>query len=906
MRKLKLGLLALLACLALVGCVAFAACGGDKDGDEQANKYTITWNLPEAHATVKAEGYDTLPTEAEEGTEITFTVTADNGYKVNVGPSNTVKEESGKYKFTVTKNTTIRVSLTEMIESVTATFAKEDVVYYAGQSLTAEDVTVTVLYKTERSETVPLSDCELQYGKIENEAFVATGDGESYLALGDRAITVTYRGETSAPALLKTLEDETAVVGLVKIDLYGGEITDAKYIAGLEGKEYDHYKYDEETAVISWTFNKPLAEEVILPTAEQISKVVNGNPFPFRGWSGVTGGKIAKNTAVSVEATAVYDVQLLDVKEIHITKKDNVPVLVVSGEWKAATEAYLYLYEGNDKIELKGTTVTKAKDSEEFELVYDITELVTKTPQDANPEAEKESFLGAWMDIKFRAKLNDREETQEIDLNNYDEDCVDLSEEVLFNIDGEYYKAVYKTHDGNSNGKYMFLKLDVEATEPLTVTNVTLEKRTVGEGDDAKEVAYYVIEGTYKGFVEKNADEVKTALEAIHTYTQNNNEANGMGWDDICSHGDQIIEIIDYAEGNTTFRVLLSLEKAVDESVVYAHFTNYRDNNGYLSLQTTNYDNEVEITITTGEKTLVYHLELYTKWGNVVSCYVVDPVTPKATINPITLEVEDNKVYYVITGTYKNISDTDFKANVKVDFEPNQSAGSSGATAVYDLASGKLTVDLEDGAYTVKVDITELEMKVYWVHLLGIPKANDKKDVGASDYGKDGEFVCNGKTYKYEYQWYGEWGAQVFVVEEATYAYDDITLTSYGLEEQDGKAVLVINGTVSNYVDKYIVYFATVRNANPWDNTVDKADVTYTFTNVDETEKTADFKIVWDLSKIPNGQNCWLHLGGSNKDLPSSKVIEGKDTLTVGSVKYEFQAAAPVENSPVLKVSAAD
>ena len=112
MRKLRIGLLVSLVCLELGCCLAFTAC----KKEEEKQTYTVAWQYE--HATVKAEGYDTLPTELEDGTVLYFTVEPEAGWEVSSVTPVSIKKEGEKYKLTVDKNITVNVKVKEAVERI--------------------------------------------------------------------------------------------------------------------------------------------------------------------------------------------------------------------------------------------------------------------------------------------------------------------------------------------------------------------------------------------------------------------------------------------------------------------------------------------------------------------------------------------------------------------------------------------------------------------------------------------------------------------------------------------------------------------------------------------------------------------------------------------------------------------
>ena len=107
----------------------------------------------------------------------------------------------------------------------------------------------------------------------------------------------------------------------------------------------------DDNGVISFTYSA-LTENIALPAAEAWSKGEEGD-YVFTGW-GVEGNEIAKENVLSATYTARYKANLLVIESLSyelrtVGQEQNVPCLIITGKFKAAQTAYLYLYEGNDK-----------------------------------------------------------------------------------------------------------------------------------------------------------------------------------------------------------------------------------------------------------------------------------------------------------------------------------------------------------------------------------------------------------------------------------------------------------------------------------------------------------------------------------------------------------------------------
>lgn len=647
MKKQKIALVVLLALVLSVCCMIFAACGDNKAS------YKITWSAN--NATITATDYTELPTEVQDGTEISFTVTANSGYEilaVKQGKTTLRADSNGTYKFIVSADTTIEVTTNEILSSITVT-APTKLSYYAGETLDVTGMAVTANYATGRKEEVTSYSVKYQNG----EAF----------SLGDTSFSVTYSG------LTETVNLNEAVIGLITVDLYGGELSEDVLNVW---KSYTNYNYNVETGIITWTYDKAFEADFVLPGADDISKVINGNEFPFKSWSGVSNDKIAKGTNSNVKITATYDPQLLEISSLSlITETEDetvVPYLIVEGKFVAATEAYLYLYEGNDKVELKGTTVTKGS-SDDFVLKFDLREFV------------KSGYKGKWMDIKFCAAFGDRVETQEINLANYSEDFVDTDDMLAAQIGETWYKFYYELY---SNTLKLVYDSGTLAQMAFTPTAAKLEVRTV----DNAEVPYLVVNGYIDAVIDEET--AKAAVESL--FIDLMNKSSTSQWATI-TYDKNVTSL-----GDLSFEITMSLTNAVERYSLFAHI--YSGANFVLS------EAKVESgTVIVGN--MSYTLCVDQVWGsNLVTINVFDITKLNDDVTNVSLETANDVVYLVIKGTYNSLfSEADAKAEIEEfaialqqynSWEYLTPTGNESSNSIY-------TVEVSDGEFIIKVAVSD-------------------------------------------------------------------------------------------------------------------------------------------------------------------------------------------------------
>lgn len=656
MKKQKIALVALLSFVLSVCCLIFAACG------DNTASYKITWSY--ANATVAATGYDALPEEAKEGTEITFTVTPAQGYQVTSVKQGkaTLKESNGAYTFTVSADTEITVTLTEILSSITVTKPTK-LTYYAGDMLDKTGMSVTANYATGKTEAVT--------------AYTVAYNNGSAFALGDTYFTVSYGG------ISEKVELSGAVKGLVTVDLYGGELSDDVLNVW---KTYPDYSYNTETGVITWTFDKAFEEDFVLPTADGISKVVNEVEFTFKGWTGVSDNKIAKGTDTSVSATAYYEPKLLELSALQLTTETvdetEVPYLIVTGKFMAATEAYLYLYEGNDKVELKGTTITKGT-TNDFVLKFDLRELV------------KSGYAEKWMDIKFCATFGDRVETQEINLNDYADDFVDYLTKIVVNIsdytdvDNGWYSFSFEIYEHTL--KVVYYSSSEPTAPEYSLTKTTLETR--GTGDEEK--AYLVVTGQYLVENATKADAEKYLEGCFH-------ELMDLSW--ISASFNLSVTVAD----DLTFEITVSLENLSKGKTYFIHSNVFgNDKNNFVATSLTTLDRGAVVTV----GSTVYTLGMGCAWdAKLIVVNVTNAITLNDEVTNVSLETANDVVYLVIKGNY----DSDIDGSVaKTEFEKYAIQLQQYSSWEYITAGGSgeansvFTVEAANGKFTIKVALSD-------------------------------------------------------------------------------------------------------------------------------------------------------------------------------------------------------
>ena len=662
MTKRKAWITILMFALALViGVFTLSACGG--------TKYAVTWDVEDG-ATVKVEGYTELPTEVKEGDSLVITVETETGWEVSAVRVNdrAVTAKEGKYTVAVTPDTTISAETEEVVSSVSVTNKPSKLVYIAGETLDTTGMVVEVEYGT---------------GRTANEInYTIVYENGSTFSLGDTGFKVKFKGvESDTVALTSSVEVK------IEIDPAGGTVSEG-YIATLRENADLHNLNVDANGVITFTYAE-LATSVLLPTEDQWSRGEDGD-YVFTSW---TGGatEIAVDNAASNKYTAAYKAVLLALEGIkyeNVTEGDEVvPYLIIEGTFKAAKTAYLYLYEGNDKVELVGDSVgdENTQRGDEFELKFDMRKLVEK------------NYVGKWMDIKFVAEEGENKEVQEILLSDYPEDFVDL-DQIIVNGDYSYsfatYNGLLKALYSNyfKNEYTMVASTDKDGNAVLTINGV-VDTKWAGKT--------VVIDFTA---ISKDGDDVKYAVvNADGSYTIEFNFKNYNLNTDGYAH----------------FRIV---ESEADSSNVL-----YKDGDGNLlnagcqntDLEIMNFgliENNGALRVSNADGTAVYYVGKG-KWNGIV----IRGVNESMQMTGVTLATKNDKPCLVIEGTYgAAYNDTIIEAltgNLFAELLNNgdSSSGSisgdwTGTTLVYQSDNpdtpATIFVEAADGAWKIYLDLS--------------------------------------------------------------------------------------------------------------------------------------------------------------------------------------------------------
>ena len=421
----KLGAITLsaLALLSLgVGVLSGCNNGGNKpqSSQQQTVTYSLTWSIPE-HAKVKVEGYDALPESVPEDTAISFTIELDAGYEVDSVKANSKKVslKNDKYTVGVTKNTTITIVVSQSVSNLRVETKPTKLSYLAGEELDLTGMVVKATLGNGQDVTIEKND-ETGY-TVSPKVFVG----------GETSFDVTYKNQKVTVQLNETVQFK------VTIDANGGAFKQS-YLDAVSALKLNNYSH--KNGVITFTYYNNLSSAVPMPKAADVERT----NYSLTGWS-YAEAYISNSTAANVEAKANWQIELVKLSSVEMkVDNNNIPYLIIKGQFKAAEQVYLYLYEGNAKVELKGDTYTGTSGSD-FEVKFDLRKLSEKG----------DDFEGKWMDIRFNAKVGDKEESMEIFVNSTSSVTVDTSEKIV--LGGFSY--VFATY--NSALKVYFQKVNI-------------------------------------------------------------------------------------------------------------------------------------------------------------------------------------------------------------------------------------------------------------------------------------------------------------------------------------------------------------------------------------------------------------------------------------------------------------
>lgn len=637
-------------CFVLLAVVAVSstlllACG--------ETKYTITWEL--SHATVSVSGYDKAPDKIAAGTEVKFTITPDSGYKVSHVEYNEIKISpvGSDYFFVVNADTKVIVKAEREVTALTILTNPTKLEYFAGESLDKAGLTLTATYATGETEPLPAASVSVS---------------PSVFAGGDDKVTISYGGKSAVIQL------DSVVENLVTIDPKGGTLS-ATAIALFSGQ--NNYSYDTATGIIMFSYYENLGSGIKLPVEPNISR----EDHTFVSWTGAV-TKI-DNTSGPLKLEANWEVTLVKIHLVDIQNRTEggttTSYLIIRGIFYAAEEAYLYLYEGNDEVSLNGDAVSGSK-GEEFELLFDLKKL---------SDEQDGSYMGKWMDIRFKATYGNKEVEMQVFTANPDL-TVNLSARArnngfaysfkTFTPEGgvESLKVVFESA---ANIKYEY-EYDILDGGVLKITGIMVDEALFGKT---------VRISWYNGTAETDGD-----------------------FGEVDAEGNWTVEIdLTQLPLNTNTFAHITVFDAEDKVVFGSDSTNLLVSACLTSIPklAIKAGNDVSYAVRLWEDDTAYYVGY--AWDGLMA-YIIEEdeflvEAPVLTGNTLMLEVIDEKPYVVITGTFEG-----------------EAAGFGAAYFDFQLADvwSRIKVKLTDftisgGTFTFKADLSSFAAGTHIMHLNG-------------------------------------------------------------------------------------------------------------------------------------------------------------------------------------------
>lgn len=819
-----------------ISCL-LASCGGPSE--PPATMYSVTWDVSEK-ATVAVEGYEELPTQVAEDTDLVFTVTAAEGYEVSrvTRDSKRVTASGGKYTVSITKDTKIGVETGKVITGIEVTKNPTKLTYFAGDALDVTGMEVKVNYATGDSEVI-------------------TKGADGYAV----SPSIFEGGETSFKVMY---DDFDAVVNLdgrveylVTIDPAGGTIADS-WLSSVEAFGLANYNV-ADNGVITFSYYNNLPTTINLPTEAEITRT----DFTFKGWSNAAA---ITNASGTVSTTAGWQAELVVVSGVELVVENDHPYLVVHGQFKVANEVYLYLYEGNANISFKGDTYTNTtgENGAAFEVKFDLLRLAEATAEDGS------SYEGKWMDIRFNAKLGEREESMELFVGEGSLIQVNTSQKIeaagyafLFATYADMLKVYYnKVHykysvaqEGNNVAIIGNAKLYKGATILLTAWAGSAEIELATATIDATT-------GEFKLVIEIASIPVDTNCYCHVTITSADGEA---------LHGDtgtnlKIASCTNQAE-------MVKLEKKLGDVTHAIKMTNADGIAAYVGYQ----------------------------WDGLI-IYARDEAR-SISYDLASIELIDGSVYYVFSGKVKGYTADQLVYGMQ--FQHNSDIDGAGWDYVYDgtTLDERFTAKVTGETYRVEIPV-ETIMSPLWdgsasiwafsVKTIFNDKVTDFKPAAVSaDYA-----VKNGVKYSIR-QDGSTWDMAALVMEptdeadgayvNAVYTYDSATLTNVS-----DRAILTVSGTYAN-VDAATVmasyYLDAQRNpyaiTGSWDG-----DWSYEYPEATITAENGVWTLTFDITDFTDAAyTCHGAVGATfeNEKGPDLKLAEALDTsVTIGSRTYRM------------------
>ena len=785
MKKHSIWLRSLTALFFTVLAVALilAACG---------NKFAISWQIAE-NATVSVEGYDKLPTNVADGTELVFKAEGVNGYQVDsvmINGRRVSAKSDGKYSLTVTGDTEIEVTVTPAIAAVRLT-KTPDKTFYAGEEVDASELEVTVDYLPEDVES-----------KITSSFSVIYEHGSAF-AIGDTSYKVRVSGVDSEPVTIPAVEAK------ITINPVGGTISEELINAWRSNSDLHNFtisSVEQGTGIISFTFTS-LSETILLPTAEQIV-LGDGASAKFINWvdeDKQTYTRIPTTQTVSLNFYANWELILVDMEKIELVLENGTPYLAMTLIANTDFSAYLYFSEGNAKYRLEGDTIN-APAGVSTVAKFDLTKLSSYVDENGS------SFAGAWMDIRVNTEINGVSFSQSFPID--PSNPVAKVGQMIHDANWNYRLFTYD-NNGVHDLKVCFRKFvynyEVEVAEIggkatlifKGILNTAIDSSFAYEGADVKiEMGSYFATGKVK------ADGSWSATLDLSTIT--NNVDLLAGDITVTASNGASLDVRTSADDGTTTKTKLDLTGC---STLFDFYPSGASPRWYA--------NEVII----GDYRYTLGVDWNEIWLNITDC------AREIVVKGVTLAEKNGVAYLVIEGVYGHaFTAEEFLALIKtwnLDLQNNEQAG-GGNWDMIAIPEGGTIYEAANGKFTIYVSLANVKAGYLAFAHFGTDVTTNL--TCANVYGDP--IVVNGIRYSIGI-WTG-WGSNLALVEVVDAA-NEIKVTGATIEAKDGVVYLVIEG-IYGYgytADQFLALIKT------W--------------NLDLQNNASDGGGNWDMIDVPEG-----------------------------------------------------
>ena len=312
---------------------------------------------------------------------------------------------------------------------------------------------------------------------------------------------------------------------------------------------------------------------------------------------------------------------------------------------------------------------------------------------------------------------------------------------------------------------YTFAPFDGEIKEEYAYTSATLEATA--------DKVYIVVSGTYSGYT---AASFEAQLKDDNLNVLAPSVCLG---EDPWTYQETTTEVEVNRDGTWTVKIDVT---ALDGTIPFFVCMNRSGSGDIKTLP-----EDVNVSEELGEKK--YTIQ---KGHSSTLTLTVGKAGQKYAFTGMTLETAADKIYLVVSGTYSGYTDQEIKAAFEDEDLKNLALGINNSSN-WQWPDCPTTVTAENGQFSVKLDITEVELGTFTI-------CENRSGVGDIKWNEEfaGTVTFGDKKYTIERQWAGgsevKIEAYVAVPEEATYE-----VTAFTIEKQGEKVYLLYKGTCANY-----------------------------------------------------------------------------------------------------------